>query len=348
MTPPIGYYVHHQGDGHLQRALAIAEHAPERFLLMGTGLAGRTGQIANLNLPDDRMSVDMAFDGFDETINRPDALHYAPLGHLGVRRRVAMATAWIARAQPALMVVDVSVEIAMLARLASTPTVYVRLAGDRSDPAHLEAFRGAVALLSPFAAALDDPSLPEWVLAKTHYAPGLDRFSPPNRSTPCADVLVVVGRGGSSVCGVALAHAAMSTPTRRWTVLGAVDPPGACPANLEFLGWTEDAGARIANAQVVVGAGGDGVVSAVLAGDRPFVCLPEVRPYDEQVTKARRLGALGAAIHLETWPLASAWPAVLAAAEALPAGPRRALHVQDGAARAAAVLLAAADFPAVE
>lgn len=155
MTGPIGYYVHHQGDGHRQRTLAIAAAAPERFVLIGTGLQGRTGEIPCVDLEDDRpdpgaSASGRSFSGDDAVATRPDALHYAQYHHSGMRTRMAKATAWIRDATPSMMVIDVSVEMAMLARLCATPVVYVRLAGDRSDPAHLDAFRGAEALLAPF------------------------------------------------------------------------------------------------------------------------------------------------------------------------------------------------------
>src|SRR6201996_3466689 len=51
---PIGYYVHHQGDGHRQRALALAEMNPQRITLLGTGLKDRTKDVKSLELPDDR------------------------------------------------------------------------------------------------------------------------------------------------------------------------------------------------------------------------------------------------------------------------------------------------------
>lgn len=137
MSRPIGYYVHHHGDGHRQRAIAIGQSL-DNVMLMGSGLAYRTGNLPFLDLPDDRL--DDSFAGIDH-VDRPSSLHYAPLDHEGLRQRTALMTGWIAEARPRLMVVDVSAEVAMLARLASVPTVYVRLSGRRLDAAHLDAFR---------------------------------------------------------------------------------------------------------------------------------------------------------------------------------------------------------------
>lgn len=339
----IGYYVHHHGDGHRQRALAIAQAAPSgAFTLIGTGLEGRTGGVACLDLPDDRLSAAVSFDGRDEAGHRPDAVHYAPCHHEGVRRRVSLLTGWIAQARPSLMVVDVSVEIAMLARLAATPTVYVRLGGLRGDDAHLDAFRGATALLAPFHQDLDDLETPEWVRARTRFCPGLTlagHVLPEGRPDT---VLVVNGLGGAVCNGDDLAMAACATPMMNWRVIGPVAPPASMPGNLELFGWVEDAQAEIAAAGIVLGAAGDGLVNAVIATQRPFICLPQARPFGEQVSKARRLAAMGAAIVLDDWPVASDWPALIAAAQALNPDALRRLHDPEGARHAADFLIATA------
>ncbi len=341
MTRPIGYYVHHHGDGHRQRALALARAMDGRIVLLGTGLAGRVGDVAAIDLPDDR-SDDAGFDGTDGAGGRPDALHYAPLDHDGIRRRTAIVTDWIARARPALIVVDVSVEIAMLARLAATPTVYVRLGGRRDDPAHLDAFRGAAALLAPFHADLDDPAVAAWVRRRTIHAAGLGAApAPVTRASD--DILVVLGTGGTRLTGAMLAAAARATPDRRWRVAGVLPPPRDCPPNLRLLGWVDAIDAEIGRAGIVVGGAGDGVMTAVLAAGRPFVCLPEARPFDEQLSKARRLAALGAAIVVEALPDAQDWRGVLDRAQALDRGAIARLHDRDGVERAAMFLRGIAD-----
>lgn len=341
MTPrPIGYYVHHHGAGHRARATAIAAAAPDRVVLLGTGLACTVGDRAAIDLPDDRLADD-AFAGRDAADTRPAALHYAPLDHEGVRARVAAIARWFAEARPALMVIDVSVEVAMLARLASVPTVVVRLSGDRTDPAHLACFRSAAALLSPFAAALDDPRVPADVAARTRYAPGL---GPRVASGPVRErqVTVILGTGGSPLPTRTWSDAARAVPNLDWTVLGHVDPPADQPVNLRFAGWVDDAPARIAASGIVIGGAGDGVVSAVLQARRPFICLPEPRPYDEQRSKAAALGRAGAAVVCDA-PANADWPALIAAARALDPAAQGQLDDSDGAARTAAWLVALAD-----
>lgn len=312
---PIGYYVHHQGDGHLQRALAIAANAPERIVLMGTGLAGRTRDVRCIDLPDDRASGP-DFSGQDGARTRPLALHYAPLDHDGVRRRMSLVAQWIALENPALVVVDVSVEMAMLARLCATPVVYVRLSGRRDDAAHLEAFRLSEALLAPFDSRLDDPDVAGWVRDKTVYCAGIVTPAVQPVSRVSGVILVVVGKGGRAADGDAVAAAARSLPDRKWRVIGPCTPPRNCPDNLDIAGWVDDPAAEIARAGVVVGGAGDGLVGHVIAAPRPFICIPEDRPHDEQRQKARALERNRAAVVLDGWPVAESWPVHLASAKA--------------------------------
>ena len=341
MSRPIGYYVHHHGDGHRQRALAITAEMRGRMVLLGTGLAGRTGGVPSIDLPDDRIAGG-GFDGHDASAARPRSLHYAPIDHDGIRRRTARIAQWIAEARPALIVVDVSVEVAMLARLASVPTVYVRLSGRRDDQPHAEAFRGASALLAPFHALLDDDDTPADMRRRTIYAPGLGVRPPAIRAEDDV-VLAVIGRGGEKIDSRRWADAAAATPGSRWKVIGPCAVPAICPPNLEFCGWVADAASQIARAGLVVGAAGDGLVGTVLAARRPFVCLPEDRPYGEQRSKAARLSALGAAVVAPSWPDPRDWPALLDRARALDPAAQAGLDDPEGAVHAAARLCALAD-----
>jgi hypothetical protein len=328
MTPrPIGYYVHHHGAGHLSRARVIREATSLPVTLLGSRI-----DADGIALADDRLGD--GFDGRDQAANRPNTLHYAPLDHEGIRSRVARITQWIEHARPLLMIVDVSIEVAMLARLASVPVLYVRLNGKRSDPAHLEAFRSAQALIAPFAQAMEDPATPDWVRAKTFYAPGLSpaRAAP---GVPRETVLVIMGEGGTSLTAAAIADAARACSDHTWRVVGNLSAPSDCPGNLVFAGWSDTMADEVAKASVVVGAAGDGVVGLVMAADRPFVCIPETRPFGEQNATASGLQRMGAAIVRPAWPDAHEWPAALSAARALDPAGRRALRDPQAATRLA-------------
>lgn len=338
---PIGYYVHHHGDGHRQRALAFASINAPQIVLLGTGLSGRTGPVQAIDLPDDRTPA-QTFDGLDEAPFRPLALHYAPIDLDGVRQRTALICDWIARKKPALMIVDVSVEVAMLARLCATRVAYVRLGGRRNDPAHFEAFRGASVLIAPFARALDDPNTPEWVSKKTIFCPGIVLPNAMNHDVERNRILIVAGRGGVPLDADLVADAARRMPSWNWRIIGHCRLSGDCPQNLSIGGWVEDPQAEIVRSAIVVGAAGDGLVNAVIAATRPFICIPEERPFGEQTQKAKALGALGAAVVCKTWPDASDWAGLLERALRLSPRALQDLGDPDGARRAYEALAAIA------
>ena len=145
----IGYYVHHQGDGHVTRAAAIADRLGGEPV---TGLSSRPrpdawrGPWLQLARDDDPPAAI----GADPTAG--GALHWAPSGHPGLRERMAQIAAWVATNAPRMMVVDVSVEVAVLVRTMGVPTVVMGMPGARDDRAHQLAYRMADAIIAPWPA----------------------------------------------------------------------------------------------------------------------------------------------------------------------------------------------------
>ncbi|GJE16599.1 glycosyltransferase [Methylobacterium marchantiae] len=334
---PVGYYVHHQGAGHWQRANLIAARLDRPVTLIGTlsdiDTSGANGAI--LDLPDDRLS---GFDGRDGEAIRPDCFHYVPVGIDRIRARMGLLAAWMAENDPALLIVDVSVEVTLLARLMSVPTLVVRLAGNRTDTPHLEAFRSAERLLAFNPPAIETAGTPDWVRAKTLYA-GFLADAPVSGTADDGSIAVIYGRGGAGGSASDLAAAARAVPERHWHVLGPVEAPTTeIPSNLHLHGWVADTGPFLDRAALIVGGGGDGVVAAVATRAKRFVCLPEPRAFDEQVAKAEALAALGAAIVRPTWPDASEWPALVRAGLALDPAVIGGLVQADAIGRTAAII----------
>ncbi len=338
MTRPVGYYVHHQGAGHWQRAVALG-HALRALgrpcTLIGTfaGIDTAAAPGPVLDLPDDRLAD--TFDGRDGAAGRPDAFHYAPLNHPGIRTRMGRIAAWAAENDPALMIVDVSCEVALFARLLSVPSLVVRLSGSRTDTPHLEAFRAASRLLAPFPASLDGGDVPEWVRDKTDFAGFLGAEAAPSQPED-GRIVVVFGRGGEGGAFARLAEAAARVPDREWHVLGPVTGAGTAPKNLHCHGWVGDVRPHLAAAALVIGGAGDGLVTAVAAQGKRFLCLPEARAYGEQEAKAEGLARLGAALVHPGWPEVEAWPSLVARGLALDPARIRALVEPDALARTAA------------
>lgn len=340
MTRPIGYYVHHQGAGHWQRAVALAGEL--RALGRPCTLMGTLSEIDTsaapgpvLDLPDDRLAG--AFDGRDGTASRPDAFHYAPLNHAGLRARMGRIAAWAAESDPALLIVDVSCEVALFARLLSVPSLVVRLSGSRTDTPHLEAFRAASRLLAPFPAVLDGGDVPGWVREKTVFS-GFLGAEPAPAGHEDGRIVVVFGRGGEGGDRTRLAEAAAAVPAHDWHVLGPVTGSGPIPGNLHCHGWVGDVRPHLGPAALVVGGAGDGLVTAVAGQGKRFLCLPEPRAYGEQEAKAEGLARLGAALVHPGWPEAGAWPALIARGLALDPARIRALAEPGAVARTAAAI----------
>lgn len=323
MTGSIAFYVHHHGRGHTSRARAIIDalSLPATVLTSAPTGPGTFGDASVIELPRDDGGAEIAH---VPTVP-PAHLHYAPLGVPGLRERTARLAGFLAEEAPALLVVDVSAEVAQLARIAGVPPVVVRQHGDRWDPAHLATYDAAVALLAPFGPELEEPDVPEAVRQRTFYAGGLSR-PPPQSTALLADirdeirgelgwrphdrgVVVLLGSGGAGPAPEDVRAAMRATPDHRWVVVGCRDDAeGDVPAT----GWVDDPLPYLAAADVVVGSAGHNTVIETALLRRPFVCIPEDRPFDEQWRKAARLQELDVAEVVDRWPDPEDWPDVLA------------------------------------
>jgi hypothetical protein len=299
--PRIGYYVHHHGHGHASRAAAIAGAFPGEVTFLGSLPPARlreAGPVVSLPLEDDGVAA------------APPDLHFAPLHSPGLRERMAIIARWIAAEAPDLLVVDVSVEVAALARLCGVPVVYIRQSGRRDDPAHRLAYSWAAGLLSPYPDWLEPEGTPAWVLDRSFHSGAITRFDGGGRPPlyPRAKRLLAIGdrpaRRASEVARaapdwrvVAAAHGPLEGPPN----LVAVDPQAV---DLELL----------ASAAAVLGAGGANVVAEAAFARCGLVCMPEERPFGEQLARGEDLRANEAAVVLRQGSSPDGWPAVLDAA----------------------------------
>jgi hypothetical protein len=259
-------------------------------------------------------------------LDTPHTTHCAPVGWSGIREATAAMAQFFAAEAPELMIVDVSAEVAQLARLCSVPHVKILQHGDRSDAGHRAAYDGAAGLLAPFHADLAQESWAAWA-EKTHYAPGLGV----NVSLPKPEdarrtlklgkrpmALVVCGGGGNGISEAALGVAARSYPQMDWITIGEVqrDWHATLPPNLTHKGWVDNAPDYIAAADLVISSTGNTTCAQVLTAAKPWIVVPEWRYFDEQVEKARALGQAGAALHLPHMPSsAHAWRAAVEQAQ---------------------------------
>ncbi len=322
----IGFYVHHHGSGHLTRALTIAAELAEPAAVV-TSLTVDPGRLPGgvelVPLPTD---VPAHPDPDDDPAGG-GALHWVPRGATAQRRARAFVD-WLTRPEAGLLVVDVSVEAIVLARLCGVAAVAVRLPGDRTDRAHRTGADLAEAFLAPYPVELEDPSTPPGDVARTHYAGLISRYG--GRCLDRADarrwvgvgprarlLVVAVGAGGSALRPADVAAVGDHLPGWEVVALGVEGP--SC-GRVRCLGWVEDPFPWFRAADVVAGHGGTNLVAEVAAAARPLVCVPEPRPHDEQVRRGRLLAAAGAAVVCDGWPRAGEWPAVVDRALALGGG----------------------------
>lgn len=290
----IGYYVHHHGAGHITRARQVARH----LMSPVTGFSSLPRPDAWpgewVLLPDDVPDTPI-----DPTAG--GVLHWAPLHHDGYAERMAALSANMRGLD--LMVVDVSVEVSLLARLHGVPTVVLAMRGDRRDRAHRLAYDSATALLAPWPRAVPERWWPEQWADKTRFVGAISRFdgrSPLMRTEHdgprCA--LVLMGAGGHDMPTGALADAARHTPGWEWTLRSAESP-------------SPDLWADLGGSDVVISHGGNNAVAEVAAARRPAVVVAQDRPFAEQHHTAAALDGARVCVGLQHWPAASQWPGIL-------------------------------------
>lgn len=327
--PQVGYYVHHHGAGHATRAARIAQALRVPVTLIGSQLPAELPEgVQRLLLPGDT-AIGMEVESFA-------VLHYAPLAVDGLRERMAMLAQWFREHWPCLLVVDVSVEVALLARLCGVPVIYMRQHGLRDDAAHSLAYASASALLAPFPAPMEALATPDWLRDKTGYSGWLSRFAGAPAAEPQAGrVLVITGEGGTGLSAALLEAVAAGSPTLVFRVAGSL-PPGKNMPNLQWLGPLADPREEMRQAEVVIGSASDSLVGEAASLGCRYIAIGEDRPFDEQRLQARRLHALKVAVGLEGgWPPAAQWPGALATARQLDPGRWRAWADAEAADRAA-------------
>ena len=331
---PFGYFVHHQGRGHAVRCAAILHALPKDRPV--TVFSARSDIFPDLPSNAEVIEIPSLFEPPGpmppalDALPTPHTTHCTPVGWPTIADAVATITGWFAAARPALFVVDVSAEIAQLARIASIPTVKVLQHGDRSDAGHRAAYEGCVGLLAPWAESLARPDMPRWMRDKTFFAGGLgakshdaDRAKARRSLGLPAEghiAVVVSGGGGTGFPSAPLTMAARARSDTLWVTLGRImsewheTPPG----NLRHEGWVDDPETWIAAADVVVSSTGNTTVQTIASIRRPWIVIPEWRYFDEQLCKADRLGATGAAAVSRTWPATPGhWNALLDEADSL-------------------------------
>ncbi|WP_295629497.1 glycosyltransferase [uncultured Corynebacterium sp.] len=342
----VGMYVHHHGSGHAMRARSL-----------GAALARRGVGSTTLGSRDDvdvRLPLDpVGRPGADPTAG--GALHWAPPASAGMARRMAMISDFLAGGAdgteaPAAFHVDVSVEVALLARLHGTPVTVQAMPGDRRDRPHVLGHSIADGLIAAWPEWVPLPAHLEPVADRVHAVGGITRFEGRDRETvearpgggpdvgdgPGAGdgrlrVTVLGGAGGEELPDGYFDAVAAACPDAEFTILDRAH------------GWVADPWPHLCSADVVVAAAGQNSVADVAASGSRAIVIPRPRPFGEQQATADVLADAGLALvpcgaHDDP-PAPSAWPRLL---DRAPAADWSAWRTDGAADRAAAVIEAVA------
>ncbi|WP_299310279.1 glycosyltransferase [uncultured Croceicoccus sp.] len=349
---PLVFFAHHQGRGHANRIMAIAAYIPhDRPLHILTAKPDQFDDMPRhskiTQLPD-MIGAPSRSNALHEEPT-PSIMHCVPLGVDEMRQHMRIIANTLGEVDPALFVIDVSAEIALLARIMSVPAISIRMHGSRNDTGHLAAYEASVGMLAPFDEVIEQEDYPAWARERTYYTGGLcttdgsvlerelarERLGLP---TDKSITLVIAGGGGSGTPYAPLTVAARAEPDALWLIAGALHKEGHETdfGNLRQLGWIDNLNEYLAAADRVVASAGDNTVHEIARFAKPFLCIPEWRYFDEQRRKAIELDRVGGAIYRETWPASiPEWKEALAATDNLDTANLAQLHEPDAARRAA-------------
>ncbi|MDA2806887.1 glycosyltransferase [Nocardiopsis suaedae] len=331
----IGYYGHHLGVGHVRRAAVIAAEAETPVVGFSTESAPVGWTDRWVRLPDDADVVEPA----TRDVTAGGTLHWVPRGHAGLRGRMELIGRELAKGEIRVMVVDVSVEVSVFARLYGIPVVIMAQPGERDDRPHRLAYDLADRLLAPWPDIMPLQGPQRW-MDKTVYLGAFSRFDGRSPTTPGPGrrVLALWGSGGLDISAEHISDAAAATTEWHWEVFGPPLPGAVDRPNLTWRGWVDDIWPSLCAADVVVTHAGLNALADVAAARRPAVVIPQARPYGEQRATAAMLDGNGIAVVATRWPDPEQWPELLRRAKVHGGTEWSRWSSGDGAARAAAVL----------
>lgn len=277
MTVHIGYYIGHQGTGHLNRA----------FCFYNELFANKVD--FKLYIFTHKHNIDHLF-RYNTTIIPIPAPEYTGKQrscyedyYPNIKEIVIPVVKACLEYNISTFVCDVNIEVANAVRPLVDRLITICLHGTRDDLPHVNVFALSDRVIAPFSSRLGD-----------HYTNSIDnlkysggfiktQYLPVNNTEVEVDydILILLGKGGD-----------------------VYDPKyhKNCPRVL-VLGKDKsvaDPSTYIKNASIVIGNAGNSIVHEVSYYNKPFICMPEFRPYDEQYIKAQIL-------HDNKYALLSSW-----------------------------------------
>lgn len=295
-TIPLGYYVHHDGSGHMARSLSIISHISTPVVLFSTlkPTEPLPRHVTYIYLPDD------AVKDYIQPAESP--FLYTPYSPI-ILERYNILLAAIQKYKIEAMFVDVSPEIVLFSKLLGLRVGTTLMHGRRNDKAHSLAYDAADLLLSHNAKQFDTP-INYHTQTPITYTGGISRLS--KRSShlnpSVQNILVVTSRATSSLKADKIIKTAERFRRLTWNVVGAIDAPHHTPPNITFHGVVDNVISFYDKADIVIGSGGNNTIMEIASQRKPFICIPDTKPYAEQSEAAQALVRLNAAIVETEWP----------------------------------------------
>lgn len=326
----LGYYAHHHGSGHCRQIDKLAALLPteaRQQLTVFTSVTSDAYMFAAIDeaqvvrLPAEDERADDVLAGRAGQYWQPASLHYSPVGNSDIQQRSHKILDTIYQRRIDLMIIDVSVEVAMLCRAASVPYLYVRLPGLRDDEPHLNAFAGALALLAPYPRTLESTKTPEWISQKTLYLDFINTqqrdaqtyqdfikhlmqlitdkkalslmLSDKDKNTSTT-VTVIKGYGGHQAIDAKLPELRQLLPHAFIISLGPIDEDKRHYVDIAVD--VSDVTPFIEHSDYLLMACGLNAVAQAYDYATPLVVLPDDRPHQEQEVMAEALIAQGRAL----------------------------------------------------
>ena len=313
----LGYYAHHHGSGHCRQIDKLAALLPvdaKSQLIVFTSLSPDDYSFSSLDkqqiirLQAEDECADDVLKGRAGEYFQPASLHYSPVGNSNIQKRSHQILDTIYQHHIDLMVIDVSVEVAMLCRAASIPYLYIRLPGIRDDTPHLNAFAGALALLAPYPRLLEATMTPEWVGKKTLYLDFINttqqkelnyhefmkiltKLNALNLKDWGEDaptiITVIKGYGGHKAIDMKLPELRHLLPNAFIISLGPINDNMRC--HVDIAAQVNDVTPFIQHSDYLLMACGLNAVAQAYDYATPLVVLPDDRPHQEQEVMAQAL-----------------------------------------------------------
>jgi hypothetical protein len=292
----IGYYAHNHGSGHCNYANLLSRTFKDSMVVFTSKNYEFYKDTNVVFLPDED------YDGTElnpEQFPEPCYLHYAPLHLKKIQiRNYALLKETIAEGVK-LLIVDVSVEIAALARVCSIPYAYVRMFGKRDDTPHIGAYEGAAFLIAYYPEELEPTDTPEWIKKKTLYCGFYSRYSHSSLTwqkalttlnlTPDEKIITcLLGCGENDASLSSIADLAAEFPDHKIFVLGENSSSTHYP-NVQYKGFVKDPSLYLKVSEFAVGPCGITSIAEIADLDVNYIAIPENRPFDEQLSLAKTL-----------------------------------------------------------